>query len=170
MFNYIFFHLCKEGCLKKSYQSEVSMGLKSVHFKKPVTRSSFLSKSVVIFNITTTNMITLFERNEDPVTGVLKWTDFRSFLQIIICQLGFTTVNNRIKQLPNKFETHLRVYSSSSNVIKSTPSPQLNLLQILVTWIVAFHFDKSQISNPFEANSRVPNSPNTNMKLNNPDY
>ena len=43
--------------------------LKSVHFKKPVTGSSFLSKSVVIFNITTTNMTTLFERNEDGVTG-----------------------------------------------------------------------------------------------------
>ena len=35
--------------------------LKSVRFKKPVTRSSFLSKSVVIFNITITNMTTLFE-------------------------------------------------------------------------------------------------------------
>ena len=46
--------------------------LKSVHFKKPVTRSSFLSKSVVIFNITTTNMTTLFERNEDRLTGFLK--------------------------------------------------------------------------------------------------
>ena len=45
--------------------------LKSVHFKKPVTRSSFLSKSVVIFNTTTTNMTTLFERNEDRVTGFL---------------------------------------------------------------------------------------------------
>ena len=41
--------------------------LKSVHFEKPVTRSSFLSKSVVIFNITTTNLTTLFERNEDRV-------------------------------------------------------------------------------------------------------
>ena len=46
--------------------------LKSVHFKKPVMRSSFLSKSVVIFNITTTNMTTLFERNEDRVTGFLR--------------------------------------------------------------------------------------------------
>ena len=46
--------------------------LKSVHFQKPVTRSSFLSKSVVIFNITITNMTTLFERNEDRVTGFLK--------------------------------------------------------------------------------------------------
>ena len=46
--------------------------LKSVHFQKPVTRSSFLSKSVVIFNITTTNMTTLFERNEDRITGFLK--------------------------------------------------------------------------------------------------
>ena len=46
--------------------------LKSVHFKKPVTRSSFLSKSVVIFNITATNMTTLFERNEDSATVFLK--------------------------------------------------------------------------------------------------
>ena len=46
--------------------------LKSVHFKKPVTGSSFLSKSVVIFNVTTTNMTTLFERNENRVTGFLK--------------------------------------------------------------------------------------------------
>ena len=46
--------------------------LKSVHFKKPVTQSSFLSKSVVIFNITITNMTTQFERNEDHVTGFLK--------------------------------------------------------------------------------------------------
>jgi hypothetical protein len=51
-------------------ESEIS--LKSVHFKKLVTQSSFLSKSVVIFNITTTNMITLFEINEDRVTGFLK--------------------------------------------------------------------------------------------------
>ena len=54
-------------------RSENPGGLvKSVHFKKPVTRSSFLSKSVVIFNITTTKMTTLFERNEDRVTGFLK--------------------------------------------------------------------------------------------------
>ena len=47
--------------------------LKSVHLKKPVvTRFSFLSKNVVIFNITTTNMTTIFERNEDCVTGFLK--------------------------------------------------------------------------------------------------
>ena len=54
--------------------------IKSVHFKKPVTWSSFLSKSVVIFNITTTNMTTIFERNEDRITGFLKWTDFRSMI------------------------------------------------------------------------------------------
>ena len=39
--------------------------LKSVHFKKPVTRSSFLSKSVVIFVVVILKMTTLFERNED---------------------------------------------------------------------------------------------------------
>ena len=49
-----------------------TLKLKSVHFRKPVTRFSFLSKSVVIFNITITNMTTLFERNEDRVTGFLK--------------------------------------------------------------------------------------------------
>ena len=45
--------------------------VKSVHFKKPVTRSSFLSKSV-IFVIVILKMTTLFERNEDRVTGFLK--------------------------------------------------------------------------------------------------
>ena len=46
--------------------------LKSVHFKKPVTRFSFLSKSVVIFVVVILTMTTLFERNEDRVTGFLK--------------------------------------------------------------------------------------------------
>ena len=46
--------------------------LKSVHFKKAVTRSSFLSKSVVIFVVVILKMTTLFERNEDRVTGFLK--------------------------------------------------------------------------------------------------
>ena len=50
--------------------------LKSVHSKKPVTQSSFLSKSVVIFVVVILKMTTLFERNEDGVTGFLKWTDF----------------------------------------------------------------------------------------------
>ena len=43
--------------------------LKSVHFKKPVTRSSFISKSVVILVVVLLKMTTLFERNEDSVTG-----------------------------------------------------------------------------------------------------
>ena len=51
--------------------------LKSVHFKKPVTRSSFVSKNVAIFVVVTLKMTTLFERNEDLITGFLKWTDFR---------------------------------------------------------------------------------------------
>jgi hypothetical protein len=55
--------------IKKPCYSRFS--LKSVHFKKPVMQSSFLAKSVVIFNITTTNMTTL-ARNEDHVTGFLK--------------------------------------------------------------------------------------------------
>ena len=49
-----------------------SKTLKSVHFKKSVTRSSFLSKRVVIFVVVILKMTTLFERNEDRVTGFLK--------------------------------------------------------------------------------------------------
>ena len=66
--------LCdKNGrCHSKIFVQAGHMHLKSVHFKKPVTGSSFLSKNVVIFNITTTNMTTTFERNEDRVTGFLK--------------------------------------------------------------------------------------------------
>ena len=71
--------------------------LKSVHFKKQVTRSSFLSKSVVIFNITTTNMTTLFERNEDRVTGFLKWTDFRIDTADIECTI-FILINIFIRR------------------------------------------------------------------------
>ena len=51
---------------------KLQTALKSVHFKKPVTGSSFLSKGIVIFVIVILKMITLFERNEDSVTGFLK--------------------------------------------------------------------------------------------------
>ena len=54
---------------------QLSRVLKSVHFKKSVTRSSFLSKRVVIFaeiKTKTAKMTTLFERNEDRVTDFLK--------------------------------------------------------------------------------------------------
>ena len=68
------------------------MLLKSVHFKKPVTRSPFLSKSVFIFNITLTNMTTLFERNEDRVTGFLKWTDFSHWKFLYSAQIMHCTV------------------------------------------------------------------------------
>ena len=61
----------------KDPHEDNSCQLKSIHFKKSVTRSSFLSKSVVIFVIVILKMTTLFERNEDRVTGFLKWTDFR---------------------------------------------------------------------------------------------
>ena len=47
------------------------VSLKSVHFKKPVTRFSFLSKSVVIFVVVILKMTILFERNEDRITGFL---------------------------------------------------------------------------------------------------
>ena len=63
----------KFGFCKKSFIMNAS--LKSVHFKKPVTRSSFLSKSVVIFAdfvLISAKMTTLFERNENLVTGFLK--------------------------------------------------------------------------------------------------
>ena len=53
-------------------QNQIVLALKSVHFKKPVTQSSFLSKSVVIFVVVILKMTTLFERNEDRVTGFLK--------------------------------------------------------------------------------------------------
>ena len=49
--------------------------LKSVHFKKSVTRFSFLAKSVVIFTEIKTKsekMTTLFARNDDRVTDFLK--------------------------------------------------------------------------------------------------
>ena len=78
--------------LKFSYkltEKKIQYQLKSVHFKKPVTRSSFLSKSVVIFNITTTNMTTLFERNENRVTGFLKWTDFIWFFFSVLTEFFF---------------------------------------------------------------------------------
>ena len=54
--------------------------LKSVHFKKSVTQSSFLAKSVVIFSdfvLISVKMTTLFARNENRVTDFLKWTNFR---------------------------------------------------------------------------------------------
>jgi hypothetical protein len=46
--------------------------IKSVHFKKPVTQSSLLSKSVVICVVVILKMTTLLERNEDRLTGFLK--------------------------------------------------------------------------------------------------
>ena len=52
--------------------------LKSVHFKKPVMRSSFLSKSVVIFGVVILKMTTHFERNEGHATVFLKRTEFLS--------------------------------------------------------------------------------------------
>ena len=60
----------------KKYLPSQYSPLNSVHFKKPVTRSSFLSKRVVIFVVVILKMTMLFERNEDHVTGFLKWTDF----------------------------------------------------------------------------------------------
>ena len=50
------------------------MVLKSVHFKKSVTRSSFLAKSVIFAGIKTKSakMTTIFARNEDRVTDFLK--------------------------------------------------------------------------------------------------
>ena len=54
--------------------------LKSVHIKKPVTRSSFLSKSVVIFVVVILKMTTLFERNEDtPFENAQRWMGKNTF-------------------------------------------------------------------------------------------
>ena len=58
------------GC--GAFFKRVTYKLKFVHFKNPVTRSSFLSKSVVIFVVVILKMTTLFGRNEDRVTGFLK--------------------------------------------------------------------------------------------------
>ena len=77
--------LWKDGCqmdgtyffLSEKYgHNGFKIVLKSVHFKKPVARSSFLSKSVVIFVVVILKVTTLFKRNEDRVTDFLKWTDF----------------------------------------------------------------------------------------------
>ena len=64
-FSKSFFKIFKAGV----YLINLNIELKSVHFKKPVTRSSFLSKSVVIFVVVILKMTTVFERNEDRVTG-----------------------------------------------------------------------------------------------------
>ena len=78
----------------KEESTKLLILLKFVHFRKPLTRSSFLSKSVVIFaeiKTKSVKMTTLFERNEDRVTGFLKWTDFRSLFTF------FTTTKQIMK-------------------------------------------------------------------------
>ena len=61
--------------------------LKSVHFKKPVTRISFLSK-VLSFSLKSKQSYiendNAFERNEICVTGFLKWTDFNRTSELIL--------------------------------------------------------------------------------------
>ena len=102
--------------------------LKSVHFKKPVTRSSFLSKSVVIFNITTTNMTTLFERNEDRVTGFLKWTDFNE---------KFDFFHPKIQTILSRTFTALLIQDSSmfSSINQNLTT---NCLFVLPVWLYLF--------------------------------
>ena len=54
--------------------------IKSIHFKRSVTRFSFLAKSVVIFSdfvLISVKMTTLFARNENRGTDFLKWMDFK---------------------------------------------------------------------------------------------
>ena len=61
--------------LDSIYSFAYPQGIKSVHFKKSVTRSSFLAKSVVIFAdfvLIPAKMTTLFARNDDRVTDFLK--------------------------------------------------------------------------------------------------
>ena len=102
--------------------------LKSVHFKKPVTWSSFLTKSVVIFVVIILKMTTLFGKNEDRVTGFLKWTDFnhqnigpRPRHSHILCYIFLIFaysigVNLLLRILPNckSFDVHLHSPSPHS--------------------------------------------------------
>ena len=65
--------------LKDRFIYKIANSLKSVHFKKPVTRISFLSK-VLSFSLKSKQSYiendNAFERNKIRVTGFLKWTDF----------------------------------------------------------------------------------------------
>ena len=58
-----------QNCHKTLYEIFLP---KTLDLLKSVTRSSFLSKSVVIFVVVILKMATLFERNEDGVTGFFK--------------------------------------------------------------------------------------------------
>ena len=73
--------------------------LKSVHFKNPVTQSSFLSKALsfcwLCFDFTEND--NTFERNEDRVTGFLKWTNFRCYL--FLSTLVFSNSGQVLKRL-----------------------------------------------------------------------
>ena len=76
--------------------------LKSVHFKTPVARSSFLSKSlsVSIQHQLNQNKVSWcciendndFEKNEDRATGLLKWTDFSCWWGIFGLPINTDTV------------------------------------------------------------------------------
>ena len=99
-----------------------------VHFKKPFTWSSFLTKSVVIFVVVILKMTTLFGRNEDRVTGFLKWMDFnhqnigpRPRHSHILCYIFLIFaysigVNLLLRILPNckSFDVHLHSPSPHS--------------------------------------------------------
>ena len=74
-FNFQSFHLIDKIMILMNWVNKfkkIIIVLKSVHFKRPVTRSSFLSKSVVRFVVVILKMTTLFKRNEDHVTSFLK--------------------------------------------------------------------------------------------------
>ena len=120
--------------------------IKSVHFKKPVARSLFLLKSVVIFNITTTNMTTLFERNEDCVTGFLKWTDFIS--RANFCTLTQHLLHPPVSVLLTKRFTEMRsviTYSLHSAYIPRIlePSPQSLISSTFINLYCINYYDLS---------------------------
>ena len=89
-----FIHYIKANFLM-SWKKCGLMSIKSVHFKNPVMRSSFLSKSLSFtiqhqlnqnkvswcnINIENDNN---FERNEDRTTVFLKWTDFSILMNLL---------------------------------------------------------------------------------------
>ena len=103
----------------------------SVHFKKPVTRSLFLSKSVVIFVVVILKMTTLFERNEDPVTGFLKWTDFSHVIFIIYFEL-----------FPSFWCISFLYRGSPTHVVFTTPDPIIVIFGLFMHKWGIFEFNR----------------------------
>ena len=127
--------------------------LKSVHFKKPVTWSSFLTKSVVIFVVVILKMTTSFGRNEDRVTGFLKWTDFnhqnigaRPRHSHILCYIFLIFaysigVNLLLRILPNckSFDVHLHSPSPHSAFLTKKKIFECSMYCIKVVKVHTLH-------------------------------